>query len=1126
MKTFIALILILWTNVFFAVAQTSLLDKKVKIEHKQGTIGYILDEMGNKGGFSFSYRQDIPHDKLVTLQNSEQTVRQYLDELFLGGIYCIQFGSKLIIMQKPILTHAFTIRGRVIDKETKDPIPGVTVYIPEADPLIGTVTNKEGFFEFHVPTDVNAIQISCIGYETKSLRPGKSKEFTIELNPDNLELEEVVIIYYLMPKEERINSAISSISAEQLETMQVGSIENVLQGNTSGVHVVRNSGMPGASLQVKIRGINSLINSDPVYYIDGVPIQQTSLYTISPRDIESVEVLKDGASLAKYGARAGNGVVLLKTKTGDPKKTRISFDFYTGRQELWKKLELMNTDEYMDYYKLIRPNSNLAGTLDSIYDTDWQDVTFHQSGIEEYYFSVSGGNEKSDFYISSGYYRQEAIIKNLQLDRYSCRVNSNHRLNRWILFGQDLSFSYLHFKGLKEGFFFNDFSNPILGTLIMAPYKSKYDSTDTWISRDNPWSNPYFSNPYNIHIEHNSRKNYALFNRLNAKLKLLPNLHYVTRLGLKVYFQDNISYTSSPPTFNNREEGISEYTYHILDLAFDWQHSLQYTASISRNHRLDVELDFEYGQNKCKWIPLTYKSYDNTLTYITDTTGSGQESYEKLHSSTDFIYRSYTASLAYSYKDKLHVNALLRRDEVGFYDHLHNFKKYSDYFPSFSLGWIFTRENFFPGNKILNYGKFRYGWGKAGNSPRANYTFFARMMRDLEYVYAFNSESRFSYSAEYRRTNEHFYWESKQSNNVGIDLGFFHNKLFFSADYYYTELNEGEKCGIEKPKEIIQRLNHMYRYGICHHPLSHMQNKGFDLKLSYRHSGRVLKWNLNMNFSHISNKILGVNESERIAWNLGDGMEPISINLPGEVAGSFYGYKIEGLFRAGDCDERGFATKQPYTLNSAGTKIYSQFNAREGDYKFVDSNNDGVIDKNDRVVLGNPLPDFTFGLFCQMDWNNFDFSILINGTYGNEIFNATKLYLYNTFGQSNWAKDVVKSYRARKISETGAVEDPGFTNTNLPRTVYLSHNRNLRVSDFYVEDGSYLRLKNIQLGYTINPEFTQRIRIQRFRIFIGSQNLLTFTRYSGLDPEVGGWGIDSGVYPQPRVYIIGANAEF
>ena len=270
MKTLIALIPIVWINVFFTASQTVLVDKTVKIANRQGTIGFLLDEIAVRGGFSFSYSQDIPCDKIVNLLKTEQTVGQYLDELFPDGIHAVQFGNKLIIMQRQTIIKTVRLSGRVIDRETKEPIPGVNVYIPGSDPLIGSVTGKDGFFEIQFPSNLNTVQLSCIGYKSHTLRPGRPEKVTIELSPDNMELEQVVITYYQKPKEERINGAVSSIGALQLEKMQIGDIEQVLQGSASGVHVVRNSGMPGASLQVKIRGINSLINSDPVYYIDGV----------------------------------------------------------------------------------------------------------------------------------------------------------------------------------------------------------------------------------------------------------------------------------------------------------------------------------------------------------------------------------------------------------------------------------------------------------------------------------------------------------------------------------------------------------------------------------------------------------------------------------------------------------------------------------------------------------------------------------------------------------------------------------------------------------------------------------------------------------------------------------------
>jgi TonB-dependent starch-binding outer membrane protein SusC len=1120
MKTFTVLLLIAYANVFFVHAQTSLLDKKVRIEHRQGAVDVLLEEISNTGGFSFTYTHDILPEGIVSLQHAEQTVKQFLDELFPDGIQPIQFGNKLILKQNPIHDIAFELRGKVVDRETREPIPGVTVFIPETNPLIGSVTNKEGFFRLQVPSDFSTVQISCIGYESQSFKSRKGNKNTIELNPDNLELEEVVITYYQKPKDEEINGAISIIPAQILEQMPVPQIEDALQGNASGVHVVSNSGMPGASLQVKIRGVNSLINSDPVYYIDGIPVQQAFLYAISPRDIESIHVIKDEATLAGYGITAGNGVVLLNTKQGEPNsKTRFSFDLYAGRQELARKVDLMNLDEYRKYYYLFYPERKWPGARDTLQNTDWQDASFHPSAIQEYNLSASGGNKRSDYFISGGFYKQGAQIKNLQFSRYSFRINSNHLINPRLRFGQDISLSYLHFKGLQEGCYMNDLNNSVLTALIMPPFRFTEDEHDIALPGD------YFLSGPNSHIavEHNSRKNYALSIRLHARAELLPGLYYVTSFGMKPYYQDNITYTPTPPTFYS--EGISEYKYHILDMSYYWQHMLNYTVFFSAIHKLDLTLSFDLGQDKGKWTPYEYTHYDDDLNYLPETTESGQGILGSMKTSTDFKRRSYGASLAYTFRDKLYLKALLRRDDVNVLALQHRFRKCFDYYPSISLGWIFTREPFFPKNGFLNYGKLRYGWGKAGISPVINYSFFAKMMQDFEYVYAINPVNFLTYSAIVRRTNEEFYLESAQSHNIGIDLGFFQNKLFFSADYFNAETKGKEQFGIENPKEFIEDLNLMYAYGIHYLPISHMKNRGFELGLSYKHHGHALSWNLNMNFSHVKNVILDANESELIALNVNNLTDPIAVNLPGEVVGSFYGYKIEGLFREKDCNENGYAINQSYKKID-GKTIYAQPYAREGDFKFADINGDSVIDKNDRVVLGNPIPDFIFGLYYHMEWKNFDFSMLFQGTYGNEIFNVTKLYLFDPQGILSWSSKVAETYRPMRINENGEVEDPGFTDTNLARINRDSQNMNLRASDFYLEDGSYIRLKNIQLGYTIDPKYTHKIHIQRFRVFIASQNLFTFTRYSGLDPEVGGWGIDCGAYPQPRVYMVGANVEF
>lgn len=1121
MKTAYLLILILLDASVNIYSQYDILNRKIKPDITEGTIDIVLKHIGSKGGFTFSYGQDIIRDKYVRISHTNNSVQQFLDEIFNDKIYCIEYRNKLIIIQKPTLPEKFTLGGKVVDAITKAPLPGVTIYIPGTDPLIGSISNQEGFFEIIVPSDQKMIQLSCMGYESNSIIPYQNKTMSVELNPDNLELNEVEIVYYKSNKEENINSSVSKIPLKQLEKIPLNGIEDVLQGNAAGVHVVRNSGMPGASLQVKIRGINSLINSDPVYFLDSMYLQQSSLYAISPHDIEYIEILKDASGTARFGASAGNGVVLLHSKRASSKQTTFTFDYYAGQQQVWKEPDLMTTGEFLSYFETVKPDDPTFDTLETFYQTDWMKMIFHKATTEDYHFSVSKSSEKSNFYMSSGFYKQSAIIKELELERLSFKINSDHVIKPGLRIGQDLSLAYLHYKGLKEGCFLNDFYNPILGAMCMLPFRPSSDSLLTWVSGDEGITNPYDD----VELANNTRKNYFLFGNLHSQVRLLPGIKYVTKLGFDICYQDNIGYSrSNVKAAANAAGFIYGSTYNIIDLSYNWQHSFQYSADFQGDHSLDAMAGFEVGKNKNRWIPAMLKQYDRSLNFIEDTVGSMSKSYEKSGSTTDFLHHAYSGFIHYSFKSRYQLDFGIRMESIGFYAN-HTLNRISEIYPSFSLGWIFTNEGFYL-PKFLEYGKIRYGWGRAGNSPRINYSYFAKMMRDMEYISAFDAGGHTTSSALRRQTNENFYFENMHSHNIGLDLGLFDNKFFMTIEYFNHHLKMGDKYAMDNPKPIIEILNQMYYFSIDYLPVAEMTNKGFEWDIGYKHAGGNLVWDIHLNFTHLNNRIIDVEESELDRITFSDTYDPIAVNIPGETAGSFYGYIIDGLFTTEDCDEMGYAINQPFTMDENGMISYAQPNARAGDYRYTDINDDGIIDKDDKAIIGCPFPKYTFGLFCNLEFLNFDVSVFFQGTYGNDIFNATKLWLYNPYGLSNWTRDIINSYRAPIYAETGELTDEGHTETDLHRFDYYNTNRNLRVSDFYIENGSYLRLKNVQLGYTFNSRLTKKIHIQKFRIFICAQNLLTFTNYSGLDPEVGGWGIDCGIYPQPKTYLAGFNVMF
>lgn len=1097
------------------LSQNSLLEKNVEIEISEGTLGQILDEVSRKGGFTFSYSQDINREKYFKLTSRKQTVQEFLNEIFGESVYCIEYGNKLILKHKPELPENYSIKGQVVDAKTNEAIPGVTVYVPDTEPVVGTISDRDGFFELVIPTSTKSIRLSCIGYKPKNLNSENNSGVAIKLHPERLQLQEVEIVYYRKPKTETVNGAVSNINTELIRSLPESSIEHILQGSTSGVHVVRNSGIPGASLQVKIRGINSLINSNPSYYLDGVYIQQASLYSLSPKSIESVEILKDASGTAKYGASAGNGVILINSRKGKTKDFSVQLDYYIGKQKVWKTPDLLTTPEFIEYYNLVEPDGEKYDTLRNIFETNWIDVIFHDAQTEELHLSISGGNEKSTFYFSSGYFAQAAIIKKLELKRYSFTLNSNHDFNSRFSLGQNLALAFLDLKGLKEGAFLNDFNNPILGAMLMPPMDSIGFLGYTKVSDEYSLINPYDD----VELSNNSRNNYSLISSLNAQVMLIPSLKYSSRLGVNIYFQDNKSFIRHAQTESLSEDNhILGHSYNIMDLALNWQHNLNYAITFSSKHSMSFNLNFEIGQSKSEWIPITQKTFINTLNNKVDTT----DDFKKYRSGINFSSIAYTGSLQYIFKERYFFNFDIRKETVGFY--YDNLIRFSDYYPSLSAGWIFTKEKFLSSD-LLSYGKLRYGWGRAGNSPHINYSFFASMMRNMEYVYAFNSSSEITHSYMKRQTNEKFFWEAIESHNIGLDLGLFRNQLFLSVDYFNSNLNRGEKNPVDKPKDLIQVLNNMGGFGIIEPPLANVRNSGFDWEIVYKYANNKLAWNIGFSLTHLKNKVIDIDEGYLANTQFGENIDIIQLHRPGNVAGSFYGYKIQRLFTLEDTDEFGRVINQPYTIED-NKKAYAQPGARAGDYMFVDVNKDGVINADDKINIGNPFPDFTFGVYCDISYKNIDVSALIQGSYGNEIFNATKMWLYNPYGVSNWTRDITNSYREPSYDDKTGELDPGNTTTTLHRYDYENTNKNLRVSDFYIEDGSYLRLKNVMLGYTLPQNFTGKVHIQKLRFYVAAQNLFTWTNYSGMDPEIGGWGIDCGSYPQPRVYMGGVNVVF
>ncbi len=1125
------LILIATILALFALkgaAQESILDRKIRVDNNEGTVGSFLEEISSKGGFVFSYNQEVPLDRMASVSGSRQRVGQFLNDIFGDDVYCVEYSNKLHLKVRRKLPDAYLVTGRVVESETGEAIPGANVIVVGSDPLIGVITGIHGFFELQLPYEKPRIRITSIGYETRDIVSEANNPDEIALQVKKQEIREVSVMAYTLPTSKKLTIATGNIAGSRIATQPGASIEQLLQGNTSGLFVTSNSGMPGSSFQVRIRGSHSLINSEPAYFLNGIPIQKALVNAISPDDIASVEIIKDASGSSIYGATAGNGVVLLTSKRGEPGKTRFSVNAYAGIQQVNREMDMMDSDAFREFHDLV--GLPLDESLrDSPYNTNWQEQIFHPGETGNVHFSVSGSSEHTDYYVSLAAMKQASVLKNLDLDRYTFNSNVGHMLTpRWRIRHQ-LNYAYMDMNGLVEGSFLNDQNNPVLSSITMYPVTPPIDSlldyynrflfnlfTDTEISFDVIFNESELSR--------NRRENHNLTGKLSSKLALTPQMEMVTDIGYVLLYQDNFSVHRGLVNRGAlRGTRISETSYQVMDLGLDVHNYLRWERNISDIHLLTAMAGVELNRSTNEWIPV---AQDFVYPFLAlEPIVYPNESYSKTSAIVGYNNVAESAMFTYAYNNRLFLKSSLRNDMVLFRNQAGENVVFTDLYPSLSGAWLFLDRSDRGESSWLNYGKIRYAWGMAGNSPRLDYAFHANIFRDATYLYAFSSDRNVAYSASQRQFNEKFYWEKSSAHNLGIELGLFENRLYGSVDLFYNHQQKGELSDYNNPFNMIKDLYGRDYLGLAPLPPAGVLSRGIEWSIVYKSAEGNLRWDMNLHATHMQNRILDIDPEYYDLINKGF-IDPLTVNLPGETPGSFYGYRIERLFTEDDCSEDGLVVNQPFYYDDEENKRYAQPGAKAGDYKFEDITPDNIIDSKDKTVLGDPYPDIIFGYTLNMHYRQFDLSMLWHGTWGNEIFNATKLWLYNPQGTSNWTTDMWNSYRSQVYDAEGNLVDEGFTDTGLHRFDYDSRNRNLRTSDFYIEDGSYLRLKQIQLGYAFRHALSKKMHLEKFRIYLSARNLFTYTNYSGYDPEVGGWGIDSGIYPQPRTFYAGVDIGF
>lgn len=1000
-------------------------------------------------------------------------------------------------------SQTYVINGTVLSGEDKMPMPGVSIIIKGT--TSGTSSDVNGKFSINA-NQGDILEFSFIGFLKKEVSVNSNTPLIITLEPQSLDIDEVVVIGYGTVKKSDLTGSVGSISASNIKQSRVSGIDQAIQGRAAGVSVTANSGQPGSGVTVRIRGIGTVNNSDPLYVIDGVAL--TNITFLNPSDIKSMEILKDASATAIYGARGANGVVLITTlKGGQTKGINTTFEFYTGIQNKWNTLDLMNREQYAKFkgydpsdvlytsfadwvytkFNLVN-NPYIPTDIDyKNYDTNWQEVVFNDNArVSNYHFSADGGNELSSYAVSLGYFDQEGIIISSNYKRFTFRVNSSHKLSKFLKVGENLSLTNSRSRGVATN---NENYSVLNSAISFAPW----DPVRYPDGRITPSSTTNLINPISM-IENQHPKNE--WNRLvgNIFLDITPikGLTFKSDVGTDISYGDAMNF--KPEYYISANDYMAnnflERSYQKYFM-WQWENTLTYHTTLNQKHDITLLAGTTAQEGMWDFLGASKTHIPNespNLWYLDAATmnaTAGGRAWE-------WSMLSYLGRIQYSYNSKYLLTFNIRRDGSSRFGVNNKW----GVFPSLALGWKMHEEKFFKQTfPFLNSMKLRAGWGRIGNQEIGNYAFTTLVNAGTTFVgYVFGqTQTLVAGAAPLTNANKDLKWETTEQTNLGIDYTLLDNKLSMSLDYFIKDTKD-MLVAIPVPGNVGIRYNSMVNAGS-------IRNTGFELTADYKQSIGDFSYSVGGNISTIKNKVMSLGGGEDIYAASFFG-EFLTRTREGDPIGSFYGYKIAGIFQDKyDVEEY---------KNSAGQQI--QADANPGDYKFVNQNDDNKIDANDKVNLGSPFPSLTYGFNAAVNYKNFDFQMFFQGVYGNKIFNGNK-YFTEGDGYSNLSVDMLNAWSGKGTSNTLA--NPAGSA------------KNRLASSRYIEDGAYLRLKNIQLGYTLPDQLSKRAGVSKLRIYVGATNLLTFTKYTGFDPEIGvtnglDMGVDRGTYPQSRTFTIGA----
>ena len=1025
----------------------------------------------------------------------------------------------------PASQENLTVSGVVTSAADQLPLIGVSVQVKGTSN--GSITDLDGNYSVSVASGQTLV-FSYIGFKTQEIQITNQKTLNVVMEEDSETLDEVVVVGYGVQKKKLVTGATVQVKGETLAKMNTNSPLQAMQGQTPGVNISSTSGQPGESMKVSIRGLGTVGNASPLYLIDGVG---GDISTLNPADIESIDVLKDAASAAIYGAQAANGVVLITTKSGKAGKAQISFDAYYGWQTQARKADMLNAQEYMMIMDEQAVNSGNApydwSSYESIYDangdvydTDWVNSMFQNNAqTQSYTLGITGGSETSTYAMSLGYMSQEGIVGGKDVsnyERYNFRINSEHKLFKdsdLLKVGEQVSFVYKMNNGISVGNQYNNTLRGAFGTSPLAPiysdnnmYDSPYNDTTNsdWYNGD---GNPYGSMMTN---SNNENKDVTFSGNVYAELQPVKNLKFRTVFGAvyttNEYRSFSPLYQFSIYSFNNTRTSAAQNMSHGLTMT--WTNTATYDWTVGE-HAFNALLGMEMSRYSGTYLRGTtgmlrdgFDDWDHAYldngTATSADNGLGADG----HPNDETRTVSYFARFGWNWKETYMINATVRTDGSS------RFARGNRYgvFPSVSAGWTISNEAFMEDtHDWLDFLKLRVSWGQVGNQNIDNYQYTAPITSSNTYYLFGNqvgADAQSGYWGAYpsRLANEDVTWETSEQTNIGIDARFLRSRLSLTADFYIKTTKDWL---VEAPILATAGTGAPYING------GDVKNTGIELALTWNDQiGSDFQYNVGVNGAYNKNKVGNIPTEDGIIH--GD-VNMLYDNTPefyrasnGHPIGYFWGFETAGIFQN---------QQQIDDWLAAGNGVL-QSDPQPGDVIYVDQDHNGTIDDNDKVDLGNGTPDFTYGFNLGFSYKNFDFALNAYGAAGNQIVQS---YRNHANSKANYTSAIL----GRWTGEGTSNRIPRVTDTNI----------NWQFSDLYIQDGDYLRISNITVGY----DFAKLINlkaISQARLYFQVQNAFTFTKYDGMDPEIGygtsDWvsGVDLGYYPRPRTFLVGVNLKF